>query len=260
MRHTVPTPRLFASKRPIVLALLLGSAACDVPNFEGPQIQTPPPAFFIQNEAYQQRRMFPELEIVSHDAWVETSWGFFSGIYINGHDGALTEEDARSAWEASLVAADEGVIVENVETLTIDGRSAWGWSERLQTPELGLVWVAYRAMIPYDTITYAVEFHGGEPGLKRQPDTLRTIVASFAVGQTTWNLPLIAVFVGMSLFMINALITRSKKRAARLQSIHFVTIKKDDEEEGETEGGETDVSDTAGTVNRVSEKGGSEAD
>jgi hypothetical protein len=40
MRHTVPTPRSFASKRPIVLALLLGSAACDVPNFEGPQIQT----------------------------------------------------------------------------------------------------------------------------------------------------------------------------------------------------------------------------
>jgi hypothetical protein len=232
MRHTVPTPRTFAPKRFTALALLLGSAACEVPNFEGPQIQSPPPAFFMQPEAYQERRMLPDLEITSHDAWVETSAGFFSGIYINSHAGVLTEEDAYSAWEASVVAAGEDVTVENLETLTIDGRDAWGWAEGLQAPVLGLAWIKYRAMVPYDTITYAIEFYGGEPGLKQMPDTLKTIVASFAVGKTTWNLPLIAVFVGMTLFMINALMKRSKEKATRLQSINFVTIKKDEEGEG----------------------------
>jgi TRAP-type C4-dicarboxylate transport system permease small subunit len=91
-------------------------------------------------------------------------------------------------------------------------------------------------MVPYDTITYAIEFHSGEPGLKREPDTLRIIVASFAVGETTWNFPLIAVFVGMTLFLLNTLINRSKEKATRLQSINFVTIKKDDEDA--TEGSE----------------------
>jgi hypothetical protein len=33
MRHTVFAPRAFVSKRLVVLAVLLGSAACEVPNF-----------------------------------------------------------------------------------------------------------------------------------------------------------------------------------------------------------------------------------
>jgi len=100
--------------------------------------------------------MFPDLELVSHNAWGGTYWGHFSGIYVNGHDGVLTEEDMLTAWEASVAVAQEGVIFENVEVLTIDGRKAWGWAERLHTPELSLVWIAYRAMVPYDTITYAI--------------------------------------------------------------------------------------------------------
>ena len=82
MRHAAPTSRAFKSPRLIVLALLLGVGACDVPAFEGPRIQSPPPAFYMQPDAYQNRRMFPDLETVSHEAWVETSWGFFSGIYV----------------------------------------------------------------------------------------------------------------------------------------------------------------------------------
>ena len=240
MRHPVPTPRAFRSQRLIVLTLLLGVAACDVPAFEGPQIQSPPPAFFIQNEAYQNRRMFRDHEIVSHDAWVETSWGFFSGIYINGHRGVLTEGDVRAAQEAALAAAVSGVIIENVEPLTIDGRDAWGWAERLQTRELGLSWIRYRAMVPYDTISYAIDFHGGEPELKGRPDTLRVIVASFAIGQTTRDLPLLAILGGMTLFLVAALQRRSQARATRLQGIRFVKIKKDNEKESD-EGPESEV-------------------
>ena len=154
-RHTATNPRSCASQR-LVLALLVGSAACDVPAFEGgvsnPRLR---PSTCSRTHT-SSGTCSPDLELVSHNAWSETSWGHFSGIYVNGHDGVLTEEDMLTAWEASVAVAQEGVIFENVEVLTIDGRKAWGWAERLHTPELSLVWIAYRAMVPYDTITYAI--------------------------------------------------------------------------------------------------------
>ena len=230
MRPTAPTPRAFRSQRFIVLALLLASTACEIPNFQGPQIQSPPPAFYMQPEAYQQRRMFPDLGIVVHKAWVETSGGPFSGIYVNGHAGVLTQDDVIAAREEAMAAATDPITFGNVEAFTIDTRRAWGWSERLETRALGLDWIAYRAVVPYDTITFALEFYGGDPGLKNHPDSLRTILASFAIGETVWNLPLIAVFVGMTLFLIVALRSRAQARARRLQSIQLVKIKKEDDQ------------------------------
>ncbi len=45
----------------------------------------------------------------------------------------------------------------------------------------------------------------------------------------------------MTLFLIDMLVRRSKRRATRLQSINFVTIKKEDERaEGEEEESEAD--------------------
>ncbi len=216
---------------PIVLLAAL-TGACDVPDFHGPQIQNPPPAFFLQDEAYQQRRMFPEREITYHDAWVETAWGHFSAIYINGHAGTFTEDDVRAAQESAKAAALEPVTFGPIETLTIDGRESWGWAERLQTPEKGLDWIAYRAVVPYDTISYAIELLGGEPGLKGKPDTLKVILSSFAVGRTTYNLPLIAVLAGVGLFVANFVRSRSRERQLRHQSITLKQIPKKKEEDG----------------------------
>lgn len=47
----------------------------------------------------------------------------------------------------------------------------------------------FRLAIPYDTMTYTVEFFSNKTTLKSNPDTLRWGVASFAIGVTTWNRP-----------------------------------------------------------------------
>lgn len=69
MRSTAPRLTWLGPQRLIVLALLLGPAACDIPGFDGPQVQGPPPVFYMQPEAYQQRRLFPDQELVFHTAW-----------------------------------------------------------------------------------------------------------------------------------------------------------------------------------------------
>ena len=43
MRSTAPRLSWLGPQRLIVLALLLGPAACDIPRFDGPQIQGSPP-------------------------------------------------------------------------------------------------------------------------------------------------------------------------------------------------------------------------
>jgi hypothetical protein len=63
---------------------------------------------------------------------------------------------------------------------------------------------------PYDSVAYAVEFFAGDPGLKGAGDTLQVILSSFALGKTEWNFPLIAIFAGMTLFMVSVLRSRSQ--------------------------------------------------
>jgi hypothetical protein len=209
--------------------------ACDVPNFEGPQIQEPPQGFLLAPDSYQQRRLFPERDVVFHAAWVE-SIDDFSTIYIDGHAGMLGFEDAVAAREGvRRSATDPDVRFGEVEPLQVDGRDAWGWSERVETPTRGLVWVAYRAIVPYDSVSYAIEFYSGEPAIKRAaPDTLKAVIASFGIGETTYDLPLIALLSGLALFVAGFARSQSKARAARLRAIHLVKVpkKKPEAEQG----------------------------
>ena len=216
----------------LAILLLLSLSGCELPNFEGAQIQNPPRRFLLQNDSYQQRRMFQQRDVSTHIAWIEASGGPYSGIYINAHPGALTMEDVILAREAARSAAENPETkFGDVERITIDGRAAWGWAERLETPVLGLDWVAYRTVVSYDTVSYAIEFYSGDPGIKRAaPDTLKTVLTSFAIGETTWNLPLIALLGGIILFAASTLHSRAQEKSARLQSINLVTIprKKDE--------------------------------
>jgi len=222
---------------PAALAAMLALAACDVPNFEGPQIQEPPQGFLLAPDSHQQRRLFPERELVFHAAWVE-SIDDFSTIYIDGHRGALGFEDVVAAREeARRVADDPDVRFGEVEPLRVDGRDAWGWSERVETDRRGLVWVAYRAVVPYDTISYAIEFYSGDPSIKREaPDTLKAIISTFAIGRTTYNIPLIAIGLGFALFGVNLVQSKRRQNAARLKSINLVKVEKKKAPEGEAAG------------------------
>jgi hypothetical protein len=213
--------------------------SCTVPQFEGPEIQQPPDAFFMQPESYSERRMFPEQEVVHHNAWVNTAWGEFSTIYINGHPGRLGRSAVEAALEVAKDAATEPVTFGGIEELTIDDRPAWGWAERLETRETGLEWIGYHVAIQYDTVTYTVELFSGDPSFKRQPDTLRAVAATFAVGETEWNIPLIAVLIGAALLAFKFVRNRAEQRDDRARHVTLVTIKKDEGEkegEGEREG------------------------
>jgi len=215
------------------LVTLLSSAGCTVPNFEGPQIQEPPIGFLLQAESVQQRRMFPELETTFHTTWVHTDISGVSVIYVDGHSGVLDVNDVTEALAGAMSAAtDRDRLFSNIEVVTIDDRRGWGWSERVESVQRGLVDVAYKAVIPYDTITYAIEFVSGEPSWKgAAPDTLRAVISTFAVGRTTWNVPLLAIMLGGGLFGISALRSRSQKRAQQLRGINLVSIKKEEDEE-----------------------------
>lgn len=226
----MPATRSRAAAAAVTLAtgLLTG---CTVPNFHGPQIQNPPPAFTLNREAKQDRPMFPDRAVVYHDAWVEASWGNFSGIYINGHPGVLGSREVDQARSAAIQAAvGQRVEFGELESLQVDGRTAWGWGETWRLENGGLQYVVFRAAVPYDTVTYAVDFLTGDPGLKIRPDSLRTIVASFAIGETTLNLPLIAVLAGLILLAGNTARSRAKARAARHRHVPLVTIPKKKED------------------------------
>jgi hypothetical protein len=88
---------------------------------------------------------------------------------------------------------------DELEVAQIDGRTALAWMEAWE--DNGLHEVTFRSVIPYDTITYVVEFMTSDPIFKSHPDSIRAVVASFAIGRTEWNMPLVAVGVVASLML-----------------------------------------------------------
>jgi hypothetical protein len=171
--------------------------------------------------------MFPAREPVHHDAWVEASYGNFSGIYITGYAGSLGRADVEVARDAAVLdGRGRRGDIGPMEILTIDGRTAWGWGEEWRLQNGGLQYVVFRAAIPYDTITYVVDFLTGDPSLKSRPDSLRTVVASFAVGRTRPNVPLLLISCGLFLFLLNAFVSKRRSAAARARHIPLARIPK----------------------------------
>ena len=224
------------SKRRAVGALLLLAAlsACDVPNFEGPQLQEPPDGFLLRPDPDIARSMFVDLPVVHHDRWVQ-SLPPYSTITINGHAGTLTLEDMVTAQEYGRAhASDPDVTFGAIEPLSIDGREAWAWEERIDTPRRGIPWVAYRVMVPYDDVSYAIEIQTEDPILKSgAPGSLQAIVGTFAVGETVYNWPLILIGAGLLLFGLHTMRQRASAKADRLRSINLVKIEKKEPEEAE---------------------------
>lgn len=228
-----PTDRASARRGgATTLAFLLSLSAlgaCDVPSFEGPQLQSPPAGFILRPQSRAEHGMLTFRPQIHHDAWVQPAPPY-STIHINGYEGELTLEDAMAAQD-SLRSNARGATVDfgGIEPLSIDERDAWGWEER--TDSAGATWVTYRAMVPYDTITYTVEVSTSDPALTAgAPASLQAIVSTFAVGETTYNWPLILLGIAVMAFALYLLRERSRASARRLQSVDLVTVEKRDED------------------------------
>jgi len=224
----VPTRRLSAA----LAATLVASSGCDLPRFQGPQIQSPPANFLINAENLPARRIFPDRPTTFHTAWVHTDIGGASVIYVDGHAGPTTFEEVLAAREGFVATElDPDGVFGEIEVIRIDGRQAWGWYQRIQSERRGLVQVTYRAVVPYDTVSYAIEFVSGEPTLKgAAPDTLRAIVSSFAIGRTTYDVPKIAIGAGALLLLVAFARGRARERSDRMRSINLVRIEKKEDE------------------------------
>lgn len=215
-----------------LLAALSTLTACDTPAFRGPQLQAPPDGFILRPTARAERSMFAHLPELHHDAWVQPQPPY-SAIYINGYAGTLTLDDVLAAQDSARTHATNAQIQFGaVEPLRIDDREAWAWEER-GPGSAGSRLLAYRVMVPYDTISYAVEVSTEDPALTAgAPESLRTVVSTFAVGEVVYDWPLIAVGAGLLALLLYVLWQRSRADAERLQSMRLVQVRHGDEEEG----------------------------
>jgi hypothetical protein len=198
-----------------------------MPTFEGPQLQSPPQGFLMVEGSHPIRQMVSGLTPVFRAAWIESSVDA-SSIFIDGYPAVLGYEDAVAARDsARRYVIDRDTSFGEVEPISVDGRSGWGWHERVETPARGLVWVAYRALVPYDSVTYAIEFASGNPTFKRgAPDTLKAVIATFGIGRTTYDVPLIALIAGLTLFALALWRSKAEARAKRLRSIPLAKVPK----------------------------------
>ena len=192
-----------ALRATFALALLTSSVACDVPRFKGPQIQGITPGFLNKPDVGWDKIMFPDRPTVHFDAWVRTDVDTFDGIYITGHPGSTSPEEVERAREESMaVRGEQKLQYGELEFVVIDGRASMAWMEAWEDD--GLHALTLRTVIPYDTVTYIVEFHAGDPMFKTRPESMRAIVSTFAIGRTEWSAPLLALGVGVSLLLFGA--------------------------------------------------------
>ena len=183
------------------LTLLATVVGCDAPRYLGPQIQGDVPGFLNSGNVSHGRVMFPDRPVVHFDAWVRTDVGSFDGIYITGHAGTTSQAEIEEARERAMaLPTDRKLRYGELEVGEIDERTAMAWMEVWE--DNGLHEVTFRTVIPYDTITYVVEFLAGNPIFKSNPEDMREIVATFAIGETEWNMPIIALVIAFSLLVL----------------------------------------------------------
>ncbi len=190
-------------------ALVVG---CSRPRFEGPQIQDPPPNFLYDANAYQGRNVFPEREQLRQSAWAR---GFgddtpHSSIYMTAYSGSSSRAEVQAARDAQEARYGRSIRYGALEDIVIDDRPAWGWLET-QIYQERVASLEYKAVVSYDTVSYAVEFWSNDPELM-DPATLRETVQTFAIGKTRVSVP--GVLVAVLLLVAGILLWRWQRRLA----------------------------------------------
>ena len=140
-------------------------------------IPNPPSGFGYDPNAYAARVVFPDRTKVSQRAYA-TLTEPYNSIYITEFEGTSTKEDAERA-RAALAERYDYSDYGPLETLTIDGRESWGWLESSYY-EGKLSSLEFKAVVPYENVTYTVEFDTNEPD-EMNADYLREVVSTFII-------------------------------------------------------------------------------
>lgn len=163
-----------------LLTLFLGlHLHCSGPEREGPQIPKVPEGFIYDANASQGRNVFPDARQVRQSAWTTLGEDEHSSIFFTTYRGAATREEVAAARADQESRYGSYMEYGPLEDLTIDERPAWGWLETQWYRE-EIASLEYKAVVVYDSLSYAVEFHSSEPRFM-DAATLKALVETFRV-------------------------------------------------------------------------------
>ena len=159
--------------------------ACGERSIPGYQVQGVPEGFLYSANVDKEPDVFPDREILSQGAWLGDIRTFEpqSEIFVTRYRGSVSIEHARAARDAQAgrYGNPESIDYGAVETVLIDDRTAFSWLET-RYDEYGAVRsMDYKAVISYDTVTYALEFSTSE-STRLHADSLTRVLHSWGEG------------------------------------------------------------------------------
>lgn len=159
----------------LVAVMVTCVPACGRPMREGPNLVGVPAGFHYDENMTSGRPVLPRRVQIGQSGWMTIEEPSCS-IMFTEYSGPTSEAEVLAAvGEAAQRYRNEDFTP--VEPIRIDGRDAWGWIET-QTYRGELASVEYTAVIPYDDVTWAVEYYASSPKL-RDPRVQKDLVASF---------------------------------------------------------------------------------
>lgn len=167
-----------------ILALMTASglSACAKPQMEDLHIPGGLTGFLFDANATKARNVFPEREQLRQYGWM-TFGEDVNSLMVTKYAGAATAEEIEAARDAQAARYGRDTMrYGDVEAITVDGRLGWGWLET-QIYKGELASLEYKAVIPFDDVTYAVEFHAGKPDYQDEAK-LKAVIRQFQLGRT----------------------------------------------------------------------------
>jgi hypothetical protein len=192
---------------------MVGPAACVAPAVPGYQLRDVPPGFLFTANANTGVSAFPDRDVLGRGVWLGDIETFEpqSEIYITRYSGNITSDEAEAARDvqAGRYGNPSSIDYGRVATVMIDERAAFAWMETRYDEHDAVRSLAYTAVIPYDTVTYVVEFNTARAH-RLHPDSVTRIVHSWGRGETEvrWGTILFAVAVLGGLAMLLVFWTR----------------------------------------------------
>lgn len=167
----------------IALAVLLTTIlGCGRPLRDGPRLREVPEGFIYDANASQARSVILDVEKAEEGAWFRmTTMDESSSIFITRYEVPMGPDDIHSAYRA-YVQRYPAQGYTDLEQLQIDDRPAWAFSET-QWLNGKICAVSYRAIIPYESETFAVEFFSDMPQWL-DAEMQRDVVSKFEVPES----------------------------------------------------------------------------